>query len=87
MKIIAKPIEMVSWTDMKGNIKPIRFKIANEDESNSVIKVDKIMFIDREKLAGNDMLLFKCQSLIGNVQRLFELKYELRTCKWMLFKM
>jgi hypothetical protein len=26
MKIVAKPIEVVSWTDTKGNINPVRFK-------------------------------------------------------------
>ena len=28
MKVVAKPIEMIAWTDEKGNINPIRFKIA-----------------------------------------------------------
>ena len=37
MKVVAKPIEVVSWTDTKGNINPVRFKITKEDESNSVV--------------------------------------------------
>ena len=53
MKVLAKPIEMVSWTDEQGNIKPIRFKISNKDESISVIKVDKVISVVNEKLAGN----------------------------------
>jgi len=56
MKVIAKPIEMVSWTDQQGNIKPIRFKISNKDESISVIKVDRVISVEKEKLAGNFML-------------------------------
>lgn len=39
MKIVAKLIEVVAWTDTSGNINPVRFKITNEDESNSVIKI------------------------------------------------
>ena len=42
--------------------------------------------MDKEKLAGNEMLVFKCQSLIDGVLKMFEIKYELRTCKWILFK-
>ena len=53
MKVLAKPVEMVSWTDEQGNIKPIRFKIYNKDESISVIKVDKVISVVNEKLAGN----------------------------------
>jgi hypothetical protein len=86
MKVVAKPIEVVSWTDTKGNINPVRFKITNEDESNSVVKIDKVITMDKEKLAGNIMLLFKCQSVVNGADKLYEIKYELSTCKWMLFK-
>ena len=86
MKIVAKPIEMVAWTDTIGNISPVRFEITNEDESNSVIKIDKVICVDKEKLAGNNMLVFKCQSVIRNIEKRYELKYELSTCKWILFK-
>lgn len=87
MKIIAKPIEIVSWTDVKGKINPIRFRIENEDESISVIKIDKVITIDKEKLAGNHMLVYKCQSIIKGSERLYEIKYELSSCKWILFKL
>ena len=87
MKIYALPIEVVSYTDNKGFINPIRFRVQLDDESVQVIKVDKIITKQTEKLAGNVMLVYKCQSLIDNAIKLFELKYELATCKWMLFKM
>ena len=87
MKILAKPICVVSWTDEKGVIHPVRIKVQKEDESEIIIKVDKVIATEKEKLAGSEMLLFKCQSIIDDQQRLFELKYELKTCKWMLFKM
>jgi hypothetical protein len=87
MKILAKPVEMVCWFEKTGMPHPVRFKVAREDESEAVIKVDKVITVDKEKLAGNPMLVFKCQSAIAGVQRLFELKYELGTCKWILFKM
>lgn len=86
MKVVAKPIEVVSYTDDKGDIRPLRFRIQNEDQTIKVIKIDKVITKETEKLAGNYMLVFKCQSLIDNIQRLFEIKYELQTCKWILFK-
>jgi len=58
---------MVSWTDTKGNITPIRFRIANDDESISVIKIDKVITVDKEKLAGNNMFVYKCQSVIKGI--------------------
>lgn len=87
MKVYAKPIEMVSYTKINGEIHPIRFRMQLEDESVKVIKVDRIITKSDEKLAGNNMIIFRCQSVINGVQTLFEIKYELSTCKWMLFKM
>ena len=86
MKVVAKPIEVISVTDIKGTITPIRFKLINDDESNQVIKIDKVIDRSLEKLAGNNMIIFSCQTLSGNIEKRFELKYELGTCKWMLFK-
>ena len=67
MKIVVKPIEVVSWTDINGNIRPLRFKIINEDESISVIKIDRVGYIDKESFAGNNLLAFNCQSVINGV--------------------
>ena len=86
MKILALPIEMVSYTDKQGSIKPIRFRMQVEDEPMQVIKIDKVIVKETEKLAGNIMIVFKCQSLIDNVMKLFEIRYEISTCRWILFK-
>lgn len=86
MKVIAKPIEVISYTDDKGIVRPLRFRLQREDETAKVIKIDKVIVSQLEKLAGNPMLVYKCQSLIDNVMRQFEIKYELNTCKWMLYK-
>ena len=86
MKVVAKPIDMVSWTDKEGNVHPVRFRLQQPDESYVTIKVDRVVCRELEKLAGNKMLVYKCQSIVGGVQKIFELKYELGTCKWILFK-
>ncbi|SMC29583.1 hypothetical protein SAMN02745134_03945 [Clostridium acidisoli DSM 12555] len=86
MKVVAKPIEVISYTDDKGELRPIRFRLQMDDESVKVIKIDKIIVKNIEKLAGNPMFVFQCQSLIDGIQKQFEIKYELQTCKWILFK-
>jgi hypothetical protein len=50
MKTIAKPIEMVCWFEKTGIPHPVRFKVAREDESETVIKVDKVVTLEKEKL-------------------------------------
>jgi hypothetical protein len=82
MKVLMKPIEMIAWFDLQGVLKPIRFRLDGE-----VIKVAQICHITEEKLAGNRMKIYCCQSEVNGQFRTYELKYELNTCKWFLFKM
>lgn len=86
MKTIARPIEVIAYTDLKGKVNPIRFRIINDDVSVKVIKIDKVISQRLEKLAGNNMIVFSCQSIINNIEKRYEIKYELGTCKWILFK-
>lgn len=86
MKIVAKPIDMVAWFDKFGNPNPVRFRIEEENSEQTTIKVDRILQRAKEKLAGNQMIVFQCQSYINGLDKIYELKYELSTCRWILFK-
>lgn len=86
MKVVAKPIEMVVWFTVDGCPNPVRFRVMNEDKTFSTIRVDRIMSKDMEKFAGNNMMVFRCQSIIDGREKVYEIKYELNTMKWILFK-
>lgn len=85
MKILAKPIEVICKFDVQGKVEPIEFKIDSEN-GIKVIPIDRINKRSNEKLAGNPMLIFECESVIGAQRWRYEIKYENSTCKWMLFK-
>lgn len=86
MRVVARSIDMVAWFDKNGVPNPVRFRLDGEEDESVIIKVDKIITRDKEKLAGNHMLIFNCQGCINGAQKLFEIKYELSTCKWILYK-
>jgi len=86
MKVIAKEIEMIAWFDKEGIIKPLKFRLETNDETYKVIKVLKVLAINKEKYAGNIMYSFKCKSIINNIEKIYELKYEVASSKWILFK-
>lgn len=87
MKVIEKPIEMIASFDVKGNPTPIRFRLETEDESYQVIKIDKVIDRSLVKCYGDHMIVFHCQSIIGSLEKRYEVRYELNTCKWLLYKM
>lgn len=86
MKIINKPVEVISWFDYEGHMTPIRFRIVGSNDVEEVYKVQRIVEKSFEKPAGNPMWVFTCVCFEAGVQRLFVLKYELSTCRWILFK-
>jgi len=78
---------MIVWFNEDGTPHPVRFNMSLHDESNITIRIDRVIHKQEEKLAGNHMLVFTCQSVINNIEKIYEIKYELRTCKWYLYKM
>ncbi|WP_459928170.1 hypothetical protein [Desulfosporosinus burensis] len=76
-----KPIEMIAWFPEDGPPNPIKYRL-----NGVVIKVEKVTSKSEEKLAGNRMIVYLCQREINGELRPFELKFELQTCKWFLFK-
>ncbi len=86
MKVVAKPVEMMAWFQDDGAIHPIRFRFKNEDGVQKIIKIDRICSKHLERIVGNLMMVFKCQSEIKGIVKPYELKYELETCRWILFK-
>ena len=81
MKMIMAPVEMIAkFKD--GNPTPVRFKYEGK-----VIDVEQIVSVSKEILAGNPMKIYSCQSEIDGKLRRYELKFELQTCKWFLYKM
>jgi hypothetical protein len=86
MKVVSKKIEMIAWFKDDGGIRPLKFRMM-EDEVYKVIVVDQIIKSALEKYGGNLMCVFECQSEIDERLRRYQLKYEIDTMKWILFKL
>ncbi len=87
MKVLMKPIRMIAWFAEDGVPTPVRYNMRLDDEANLTVRIDRILQKKEEKLAGNRMMIFTCQSMIDGFEKIYEIKYELSTCKWFLFKM
>lgn len=85
MKVVSKSIDVIAFFEKDGGVKPLRFRIS-EDEEEKVIKINRVVNREIEKLAGNVMEKFVCIASVNGLERIFEIKYELLTKKWILFK-
>jgi hypothetical protein len=78
MKVINKPIDVIAVFYSNGNMKPLRFRV-----DNKAVPVGRIMKQYDERTAGN---IRKCFVCINNEALVYEIKYEISTGRWVLFK-
>ncbi len=78
MKIINQPIKVMAIFHPNGKIEPLKFRL-----EDTVINIEKVMKIYEEKIIGNKRIIFVC---LHNGKDIYELKYELNSKIWYLFK-
>jgi len=78
MKILNKPIKMMAVFNSDGNIQPIKFRL-----DDKVVIVEKTLKIYEEKIVGNKRIVFVC---MHNEKDIYELKFEIDSKIWYLFK-
>lgn len=82
MKVVAKEIECIVVFD-KGDLpKPIRFRYRDSKEKEHVIHIHKVQEVEKTRKAGIDALVYTCCT----DEKVYELKFELHTCQWVLFR-
>jgi hypothetical protein len=82
-----KSVDMICLSSSEGVITPLKFRIRENGEETKTIRIDRIIDKKEEKLAGNRMLIFTVQSTMDGVERVFEMKYEIQSFKWYLYKL
>ena len=87
MKILMKSVDMICFNSSEGVITPIKFRIREEGQEARIIRIDRIIDKKEERIAGNRMLVYTLQTTIDGIERIFEMKYEIQTFKWYLYKM
>jgi hypothetical protein len=78
VKLLNKPIKVMAIFNTDGKIEPVKFRL-----DDKVVRIEKIMKTYEEKIVGNKRLVFVCQH---NNCDIYEIKYELDSKTWYLFK-
>lgn len=72
--------------DTKGQVVPLKIKVIDDEGASQTIKVLATRSAEKNKLAGNEMIIFKCQVEVSEIIKEIELGYELLSCIWTLRK-
>ena len=86
MKIVAVPIDIIVVFNRKEPAKPFKFKYTDEDGDVHEIKIDKILSIREHVSAGVQTFMFDCQSTKNGSQYRYEINYNPKSMRWILYK-
>ena len=78
MKLLNQPIKVMAIFNTDGKIEPVKFRLDDQ-----VVMIQKITKVYEEQTVGNKRLVFVCQH---NGRDIYEIKYELDSKTWYLFK-
>jgi hypothetical protein len=87
MKVLMKSVDMICLSSSEGDITPLKFRIREGGNEPRIVKIDRIISKKEEKIAGNRMLVFTVQSEMDGLERVYEMKYEIQSFKWYLYKL
>ncbi|WP_297419133.1 hypothetical protein [Clostridium sp.] len=85
MKAINKAVDMVVLFDKNG-VKPIRFKIINEDEEEQVVKIKRVISKEKQKIAGVSYIIFNCVVELNEYEKNCEIRFNVMDMIWYVYK-
>ena len=89
MKLHNVPIDVIArfWVKSPEIPDPYKFRYKDEAGNSYDVKVERIYHIKDHRFGGKRTFIYRCVSTIAGEERMYELKYMLDECKWLLYKM
>ena len=75
------PIEMISFCQGDGKLRPLRFRL----EDGTVVRVSRVDETRQLEAAGVTALLYFCRAVINGREQRFQLRYIVKSHRWILF--
>ena len=77
-------IEVICVCDTGGNVRPLRFRFEDQEHRLHVIGIQEIVYQKNTEYVGIESILFGCRAELEGKERLFELRYTIRSLKWVI---
>lgn len=85
-KIANIPVQLISSCSTLGDLTPLRFRYENEEHSLSTVNIDAVLSIKENQYNGIHEIIYTCQAALNGTVHLFELKYNVSSHKWLIFR-
>lgn len=80
------PVDVISVCSASGEIRPLRLRMADEEQERFRIDIEEIVSTKEIHYVGVEATVFLCRATVWDRKWLFELKYIIRTHTWYLIR-
>lgn len=80
------PVDVISMCSAGGEIRPLRFRMEDEDHQLLRIDIDEIISCKPIQYVGIEAQIFLCRATVKGKRTLFELRYTIRSHSWCLLR-
>ena len=79
-------IEMISVCGVDGSLTPLRFRVEDEEHQLCTVAIRQVVCSNHIQYAGVDAIQYLCKAVVQGREKLFELRYTVRSHSWSLFR-
>lgn len=79
-------IEVISVFSPDGKITPLRFRMEDEEHCLQTVSISQVVCEKPIRYAGVDAIEYLCKAFKEGKEKLFALRYTVRTHRWTLFR-
>lgn len=80
------PVDVISMCSANGDIRPLRFRMEDEDHQLLRVDIDEIVSCKPIQYVGIEAQIFLCRARVRGKSTLFELRYTIRSHSWCLLR-
>lgn len=85
-KVVNIPIQMISVCSTVGDLTPMRFRFENEEHEVETVNVNEVHSHKDINFNGIHEIQYVCSAIVNELERIFILKYNVKSHKWIMFK-
>lgn len=80
------PVDVISLCTADGTIRPLRVRLEGGNHQLLRLDIDEVVSMRQVQYVGIEAQIFLCRAAEAGKERLFELKYTIRTHTWCLVR-
>ena len=80
------PVQVLAACGVDGQMQPLRFRFEDSEHSVHTVSVTEIVDGRKVEYVGLEAFVFLCKARLDGREKLYELRYTVRTHRWTLFR-